>query len=87
MKERVARAICTFGNVPAPYSCCIPRANNTSPKMCRRFARFALEAMREATEAMQDAGAFPRENRKPVADVWRAMIEAALGEDSDGDQR
>jgi hypothetical protein len=31
---------------------------------------------REPTEAMQDAGAYPRENRKPVAEIWRAMVGA-----------
>jgi hypothetical protein len=28
----------------------------------------------EPTEDMQSAGAYPRENRKPVSDIWRAMI-------------
>jgi hypothetical protein len=32
---------------------------------------------REPTEGMRQAGAHPRENRKPVADIWRAMVEAA----------
>ncbi len=40
--------------------------------------RYVIRAMREPTEAMQDAGAFPRENRMPVAYIWRAMLDAAL---------
>lgn len=30
----------------------------------------------EPTEEMQAAGAYPRENRKPVADIYRAMLAA-----------
>lgn len=73
--ERVARAIYDLDKIgvreweDAPIS---------TREDCLACARAAIEAMREPTEAMQAAGAHRRENRKPVAEIWRTMIGEAL---------
>ena len=72
MVERVARAITT-----ARYgSRCAFHAEH------KKMAIAAIQAMREPTQAMWDAGARAAEELEPNA--WEAMIDAALGEDEDG---
>ena len=69
MIERVARSITE-----------VLRAKGASSRMMdagKDAARAAIKAMREPTEAMLKAGPpFPYMDK----DVWKAMIDAALGE-------
>jgi len=71
MIERVARAIRFFDDWPT--------LSETAKAIYREQARFAIEAMREPTEAMEKAGNAPW--RDADAEMcWRLMIDAALGE-------
>jgi len=65
MIERVAQAICGDDN-PANVLA-----------IHRTRAQAAIEAMREPTQAMSDAAA-ERPGQMSYADVWQAMIGAAL---------
>ena len=78
MVERVARAICREDASVVPSLGDMHLHVNNCWRYFVRQARAAIEAMREPTEALQAAGAHRRENRKPVADIWRAMIDEAL---------
>lgn len=78
MVERVARAInpITMG---WPDDGMVVRAKNN----VRRQARAAIEAMLELTDGMVDAGyhrAKPYLGTETMAQAYRAMITAALGE-------
>lgn len=52
-----------------------------STRQCFDYARAAVEAMREPTSSMVEAGRWPAEDDGPVA-CWKAMIDAALAEPS-----
>jgi hypothetical protein len=78
MIERVARAM--LSNNPSPGALTWDDYPASVHAATLRTARAAIEAMREPTEDMQDAGAYPRENKKPVADIWQAMVGKALEE-------
>ncbi|UAK23694.1 hypothetical protein [Sphingomonas nostoxanthinifaciens] len=95
MIERVARALCAVDNkdpnefVDTP----IPREVRVSvsprPKVplwtrYERHSRAAIEAMREPTRAMMDAGFLANPNTEGLAPpvyAWPAMIDAALAEE------
>ena len=51
-----------------------------TPDYYQRMARAAIEAMREPTEAMLDAGVNFRERNARTEQIWQAMIDAALKE-------
>ena len=51
-----------------------------TPDYYQRMARAAIEAMREPTEAMLDAGVNFRERNARTEQIWQAMIDAALSE-------
>ena len=70
MIERVARAIRFFDDWPT--------LSETAKAIYREQARFAIEAMREPTEAMLDAAM--QFASCDLKSEWQAMIEAALGE-------
>ena len=57
----------------------LERMTDSPPATYEELACAAIAAMREPTEAMCDAGANDRPGRQQsYADVWRAMIDAAL---------
>jgi hypothetical protein len=64
MIERVARALYAM-----EYS-----GDSTTAEFWERMARAAIEAMREPTQAMLDAG----EPQVLTETVWRSMIDAVL---------
>ena len=68
MIERVARAFTGLHIVTGEGSIVPAEA----------VARAAIEAMREPTEAMHDAGSQDLEFRHQIYGVWEAMIDAAL---------
>jgi len=77
MVERIAKTLAEYGKQS-------PWWNSLSRQSKDRFrgqARAAIEAMREPTEEMWDAGADAAEHNQGP---WEAMIDAALGEDEDG---
>lgn len=45
------------------------------------LARAAIEAMREPTQAMIDAGYYPAVQNRGAKSVWPVMIDAALSEE------
>ena len=76
MVERVARALAArkCGLVKDPYG---ERLPDDLWQQCIPDARAAIEAMREPTDKMLDAGPpFPYMDKG----VWQAMIDAALSE-------
>ena len=68
MIERVARALL------------VADRSAITPDYYQRMARAAIEAMREPTEAMLDAGVNFRERNARTEQIWQAMIDAALKE-------
>ena len=66
--ERVARALL------------VADRSAITPDYYQRMARAAIEAMREPTEAMLDAGVNFRERNARTEQIWQAMIDAALKE-------
>jgi hypothetical protein len=92
MVERVARAMAPMFAEAGNYWCNGVEWTDCPPAtcQCRRMAfeaaRAAIAAMREPTTAMQNAGwreidaqGFSTEDTE-VAPIYRAMIDAALGE-------
>ena len=73
MIEKVARAI---------YADCFTDehvdADEMSMEYCRSYARAALEAMKEPTPHMIDAGYSPEYSSSQ--EVWESMLTAALNE-------
>lgn len=79
MVERVARAINVLTMSWSDDDEMVVRAQNK----VREQARAAIEAMREPTDEMVDAGyhrAKPYLGTETMAQAYRAMITAALGE-------
>ena len=68
MIERVARALL------------VADRSAITPDYYQRMARAAIEAMREPTEAMLDAGVNFRERNARTEQIWQAMIDEALKE-------
>lgn len=87
--ERVARAICEAGNVPG-FKCVCPHPVDgwCLGERLKLQARAAMEAMREPTSDMLNAGAHQLSGyifggTSAALDTYEAMIDAAL-ESSDG---
>lgn len=70
MIERVAKAICCPNGCLATLDCSIPNKRDMEK------AKAAIEAMREPTEAMLDAGAYDLD--MTLEQQLERMIEAAL---------
>jgi len=68
--DRVAHELARLGGAVAP--------NVTDEH--REKARVIIGAMREPTDAMETAGRDAREILSSTADVWHAMIDAALAD-------
>lgn len=91
MVERVARRICElYGEEPDKLLPAISGREWLSPTQPRwrsytPQAIAAIEVMRKPTEAMSEAGDLAaraegaHDCEIPMSDVWRAMIDAALG--------
>lgn len=60
--------------------CDDPRTDHPQKCECRLAARAAIEAMREPSEAMLAAGDYVALDGDVSKKMWRAMIDAALGE-------
>ena len=80
MIERVAKALCHYGNGGSAYnSCC-----RSDEYRCQRDARKAIEAMRTPTEEMLYCGDAQISDwdrtHEDVQAAWSAMIDAALKE-------
>jgi hypothetical protein len=77
MVEQVALALYLLDGVPPPWT-----EDAAIRQTYVRAARAAIEAMREPTEAMLDAGkrtdVAGTEHREGIAACWRAMIIEAL---------
>lgn len=87
MIERVARAIyAAEGNTRAEPPDCTPRPMTLDDEAADDretyfiYARAAIEAMREPTEAMERAAVVSWENYNGLAIAYTAMIDAALEE-------
>lgn len=80
MITRVAKAICVASGHPWEF------AGSGYRETCIDFARAALDAMREPTPEMVSAGMgeVPEDGSEyeDVEDAWRAMIDAALSQDT-----
>lgn len=74
MVERVARAIQATRGPRENWD----RVTPATRDLWMADARAAIEAMREPTEAMTDAGWRRIEERDDAAENWRMMIDAAL---------
>ena len=88
MVERVARAMCFAlagrycGGDGCQHTCEAPWRNHVHMER-DEMARAAIEAMREPTTTMINAGM--RHQGVDLAAEYRAMIDAALGKDSTDD--
>ena len=76
MVERVARAIWTMRAESFPHDS-FDDLPEHEKKMARIYARHAIEAMREPTEPMNEAGSGFVQSEF----AWEAMIDAALKDD------
>lgn len=81
MVERVAAAIAKLGadgcevtDGGGSIAACV------GPCRCREFARAAIQAMREPTWKMKEAGADSYGQGRSWTGTWQAMIDAALKE-------
>lgn len=86
MVEKVARAIAgTLGedwNRPTMFMQQATDTHETCREVYRDMARAAIEAMREPTEAIEEAIWLRSESRSTMDCAWRAAIDAALAEQS-----
>jgi hypothetical protein len=74
MIERVARAMCMVDE---------SHWEHVNQALYRKVARVAIEALREPTQKMRLAGVAAYEHTNPTLIfnvIWRAMIDAALGD-------
>ena len=77
--EKVAKAIFEHGYVgdwPPKHEVDL----NMDANYFRSVARVAIEAMREPTDAMHDAGWNSGQPNRPPKYMWHDMIDAALNE-------
>ena len=82
MVDRVAQALCETGNVE-DFKCVCPHPVDgwCLGGRLQAQARIAIAAMREPTEAMEDAGQGEDLSGTESVDlIYRAMIDAALAE-------
>lgn len=56
----------------------MPGLTNPEAWPWKTLARAAIEAMREPTEDMADAGAIETNSEEDAIECWKAMIEEAL---------
>lgn len=77
MVEKVARAVCiALGHEPEEWA-----YSERVRERCRRIARAAMQAMREPTKAMLQAGRLNDSEDGASGNpesIWQAMVNAAL---------
>ncbi len=80
MIERVARAMWDANLKSGSSEFCSPWESETEALRAdwRSFARAAIEAMREPTGAMVDAGYAASAEAEDIGTTWPAMIDEAL---------
>jgi hypothetical protein len=71
MVERVARALIAAGDNQV-------HTGFLSEEQAEVFARSAITAIREPTQDMKDAHPFTFDGGYEAAEVWQAMLDAAL---------